>query len=165
MDGIFVRTIGKNQYTYEFDIKNKKWILNLFSVNKVVKKFQPLVEDKILNNKVITMDLETFVSPTTNKLIPYLISFFDGKISKSYYLTDFNNSEEMFKNCLNDLMIRKYHGYKIYLHNFAKFDAIFLIKEFARVGIINPIIHRGRIISVILSFFYNNNRCVRHIIN
>jgi hypothetical protein len=48
---------------------------------------------------------------------------------------------------MKDICIRKYKGYKIYLHNFSKFDAIFLIKYLAMIGECDPVIHKGKIIS------------------
>jgi len=48
---------------------------------------------------------------------------------------------------MKDICIRKYKGYKIYFHNFNKFDSIFLIKYLVQIGKCNPIIHKGKIIS------------------
>lgn len=48
---------------------------------------------------------------------------------------------------MKDICIRKHKGFKIYLHNFSKFDAIFLIKYLANIGICKPINHKGKIIS------------------
>lgn len=56
----------------------------------------------------------------------------------------------MFK----DLFIKKYRNYKIYLHNFAKFDSIFLLKTFSNITNIKPIIHNGNLIQ--LTITYNN---------
>lgn len=48
---------------------------------------------------------------------------------------------------MKDICIRKYKGYKIYLHNFSKFDSIFLIKYLVNIGKCDPVIHKGKIIS------------------
>jgi len=60
----------------------------------------------------------------------------------------------MIQNAINDICIRKYRNYKIYLHNFSKFDGYFLVKYLAKLGTCDPIIHKGKIIS--LKFNYNN---------
>lgn len=50
------------------------------------------------------------------------------------------------------LLKSKYKGFKIYLHNFANFDAIFLLDTLTKFGFCSPIINNGRIISVSLTF-------------
>jgi len=65
-----------------------------------------------------------------------------------YFLNDDNNSSEMIANALNDLKRVKYKSHKVYIHNFARFDAIFLLKELVKVGEVNPIIHKGRIVTI-----------------
>jgi hypothetical protein len=60
----------------------------------------------------------------------------------------------MIQNAIDDICIRKYRNYKIYLHNFSKFDGYFLVKYLAKLGTCDPIIHKGKIIS--LKFNYNN---------
>jgi len=57
----------------------------------------------------------------------------------------------LFK-AINDLCKAKYHSHKIYIHNFANFDAVFLIKELINHGIVDPIIHKGRIVTVSLTY-------------
>ena len=39
-------------------------------------------------------------------------------------------------------------NYKVYIHNFANFDIIFLLKYLAKLGIVKPIIHNGKFISI-----------------
>jgi hypothetical protein len=53
----------------------------------------------------------------------------------------------------------KYHNYKIYLHNFSFFDAIFLIRPLSELtnNLIKPIIRDGRIIDLKFPFSINNN--------
>lgn len=63
----------------------------------------------------------------------------------------------MIANALNDLKRVKYKSHKVYIHNFARFDAIFLLKELVKVGEVNPIIHKGRIVTISLTFTNENN--------
>nr|AAC33727.1 B type DNA polymerase [Cyclocybe aegerita] len=109
------------------------------------------------DTKIISMDLETIL--INNKHIPYLLSWYDGNITKSYFIDSIennieNNIENMISRAMNDICIRKYKNYKVYLHNFAKFDGYFLVKYLSKLGFIdNIIINKGRIIT--LKFIYN----------
>jgi DNA polymerase elongation subunit (family B) len=96
------------------------------------------------------MDIETFIKDGIH--IPYAISWYDGEKVFSYYLSDFTSYENMLKKALNDLMVKKYDNYRIYIHNLANFDAIFLLKILAKIAICKPIIHNDRIISIQLNY-------------
>jgi hypothetical protein len=129
---------------------------------KVLKSFRKIISKKVnphLNENFITMDLETIGIIQGNKetLQLYLLCWYDG-VKKYTYLI--NNSivnqsgvREIIIKAMKDICRKKYNFYKIYLHNFAKFDAIFLIKYLAEIGNCKPIIHNGKIIS--FSFKYN----------
>jgi DNA polymerase type B, organellar and viral len=145
-DLTFTREIGKNQYTYVKNIENNQYDLTLLTVKKSTKFFTKLQKDMNKDEKIVTMDIETMV--VNNNHIPFLISIFDGNENKSYYLTDYINVESMIIQAIKDLTIRKYKNYKVYIHNFAKFDAIFLLKYLNNLGIVEPIIHNGKIISI-----------------
>jgi hypothetical protein len=54
----------------------------------------------------------------------------------------------MIINALKDLMVKKYDNYQVYIHNMARFDAIFLLKILVNLGICKPIIHNQKIISI-----------------
>jgi DNA polymerase type B, organellar and viral len=105
-------------------------------------------------NNFITLDIETYIK--INALIPYCISIYDGKRSYSYFISDFKNSEDLILTALKSILVRKYNGFNIYIHNMAKFDIIFLLKHLVKLGNVTPIIHNGRIISINLSFGKNN---------
>jgi hypothetical protein len=105
----------------------------------------------LLMNNFITLDIETFIDKNSN-LVPYLISFYDGISHFSFYLSDYNNEEHMMITCFRSILHRKYHGYKIYVHNLARFDVIFLLKYLVQMGKIEPIIHNGKIISIKVKF-------------
>lgn len=92
--------------------------------NKLKTKFiSKLTKDKNLINKIITLDIETYVKKDI--LIPYLISFYDGDKTYSFWLGDYENHEMMIMDCFKSIFIRKYNGFKIYIHNMANFDVIF----------------------------------------
>ena len=98
-----------------------------------------------------------------NNLIPYLLCWFDGKIKKSYWIKDYKDNPTLLgggfnllvENVVKDLCIKKYRNYKIYLHNFSRFDGIFLLKALTNIenGIVEPIIQDGKLINI--SFNYN----------
>src|SRR6202040_724933 len=97
------------------------------------------------------MDLETKL---INKImIPYCISIYDGKELQSFYLLDFKSENEMIIESIRYLMRRKYHGYRIYLHNFGKFDSIFLLKNLINLSEnIYPILREGNLIELRFKF-------------
>jgi DNA polymerase type B, organellar and viral len=45
-------------------------------------------------------------------------------------------------------MIKKYDNYKIYIHNLARFDGIFLLRILANLGECKPIIHNDKLITI-----------------
>jgi hypothetical protein len=104
-------------------------------------------------NNFLTLDIETFVHDNT--LIPFLICFYDGKRSYSFGLGDYKNVEAMILDCLKQVLTRKYNNYKVYIHNLAKFDIIFLLKYLVKVGSLKPVIHNGRIISLKINYGKN----------
>jgi hypothetical protein len=58
----------------------------------------------------------------------------------------------MIKTAIKDLMVKKYDNYKVYIHNLARFDAIFLLKILVELGQVKPIIHNGDLISIGFKF-------------
>lgn len=96
------------------------------------------------------MDIETFVRENVH--VPYCISFFDGSNNYSYSLNFYKNSDNMIIDCIKDVMVKKYDNYKIYIHNLARFDGIFLLRILANLGKCNPIIHDGKLISIGFSY-------------
>lgn len=88
--------------------------------------------DSSIKDNFITMDFET-KTDENNIMYVITVSIFDGKKVKSFFITDFNNSDELLEYSLNYLLQRKYNGYKIYFHNFSNFDSIFMIKILANL--------------------------------
>ena len=157
-DRKLTRYIGKSIINYNNGEISKFKVLKKTSgiKNKLIPK------NNNLSNNFITMDFETIL--INNNHIPYLISWFDGSNTYSYNIIDYLEDKsqdllqldsekllELNKQMILDVMTnisrKKYKGYKIYLHNFAKFDGIFMIKHLASIGNCWPKIHKGRIIS------------------
>lgn len=136
----FIRNIDNKNYYFE----NGTQIL---IKNELKTKFIPMLKkSKSLTSNFITLDIETYIKD--NILIPYAISIYNGTKSQTFYISDYNNVDELILSSLSSIMIRKYDGYKVYIHNMAKFDIIFLLKYLVKLGNVDPIIHNGRIISI-----------------
>ena len=116
----FVRLVGNTQYVYN----NGKKVLT--QTRKKAKYFTKLTYCKRLTYNFITMDLET--KSIFGTLVPYCVSIFDGTKSYSFYITDYSSSEEMLKASLLFILKRKFNKHRVYLHNFAYFDGVFLLK-------------------------------------
>jgi hypothetical protein len=143
-DSTFVRHLENKKFTF---INNE---LKLLTIDKPSKFIQSLNQINKLSNKIITMDIETFIKDGIH--IPYCISWLNEKHWYSYYLTDFKSPEDMLIQAIKDVMVKKYDNYKIYIHNLARFDGIFLLKILAGLGTIKPIIHNDKLISIDFKF-------------
>ena len=136
----FNRKIGQYTYTYvdgSLELVQSKKRTSTISKKKISKK---------PNENFITMDLET--QSINNKLIPYCVGLFDGKIKKSFYLSDYNSVDSMIESAISSILNKSYKNYRVYIHNLSNFDGIFLIKSLKNLGDIEPVINDGRIISI-----------------
>jgi hypothetical protein len=147
-NGIFTRTIGSNKYYCSLD-KGMEFF-HTIKQNKFIKTGKI---DNALNQDIITLDLETYQTKVQGqvRLMPYLISFYDGVTSISNYLTDFANSDLMILDCLNQLISIKYDGFKVYVHNLSNFDSLFMLNILQNNFDINLTRNKGRIISMKVS--------------
>ena len=144
----FVRILDNKKFYFE----NNKEILFLKEMKtKFISKLKPL---KNFKNKFICFDIETYIKDSV--LTVFCISIYDGENKNSFFLSDFKNSEELIISALKSIMIRKYNGYNIYIHNMAKFDIIFIMKYLVKLGSVNPVIHNGRIITINLNYGKDN---------
>ena len=144
----FVRIIDNKKFYFE----NNKQVL--FTKEIKTKFISNINKSKNLLNNFITLDIETYIQDNT--LIPFLICIYDGKNRLAFGLWDYENVELMILDCLKSILTRKYNGYKIYIHNMAKFDVIFLLKYLIKIAHVQPVIHNGRIISLTINYGKNN---------
>nr|YP_009487300.1 hypothetical protein [Russula lepida]AWB36202.1 hypothetical protein [Russula lepida] len=140
----FIRVLNNKNFTF---IDNK---LVLLTIEKKVNFIKNLLPQSKLTNKIITMDIETFIKDGVH--IPYCISWYDGEKSRSYYILESKSSNDMLIQAIKDIMIKKYDNHNVYIHNLSKFDGIFLLKILANLGQIKPLIHHGDIISIVFKF-------------
>ena len=140
----FIRTINQRKY----HIKNGKpfFLFERIFANSFI---NALKTSKALNTNYITLDIETYLDEN-NKMNIYCISFFDGKKSNSYYITDFKSTTELIHKVFKILLVRKNNHKNIYIHNSSNFDLIFLLKNIAQIPNItlDPIIKDGNFINL-----------------
>ena len=54
--------------------------------------------------------------------------------AQSFYLSDYESPHKMIQACFNKIIIKKYKGYRIYVHNLSNFDGIFIIDALINSG-------------------------------
>lgn len=140
----------KNRHEYFFNKGN----LILKKIIKKVKFIKQIRKSNHLSDKFLTMDLETRV--INEEMSSYCVSIYDGKKFKSFYITDYtgpNAEKDMLKDSIKYLMKRKYDNHKIYLHNFSRFDAVFLLTVMTDLtDKVSPIMRDGKYIDLRLAF-------------
>jgi hypothetical protein len=144
-------------------IKNQEYIfIDGNSTIKKIKKsttfLKPIHPQGFFSTHFLTMDLET--RTIDSRMSPYSLSIYDGKITTSFYLLNYINSDELLKSAIRFVMRPKYHNYKVYLHNFSFFDGIFLLKVLSELTDIKikPKVRDGRIIDLKFPFYIFNNK-------
>lgn len=132
--------------------------LFIFKDNNIIakgKKHNPPVIPKVskayqISNKIIAMDIET--KANNGKMDAVCISLFDGKSLKSFFISDFKNSEDLIIESIKYLNRPKYSGFKIYFHNFALFDSVFIVKRLRKLGTLDLKVRDGVLIEIKCKF-------------
>jgi len=108
--------------------------------------------DNKINRKFLTMDLES--RQINNVAKPYLLAFYDGVHSYSFYLHYYKNIESMIKAAFTQLLKSKYHQHKVYLHNLSYFDGVFMLNILDSLPNCKLSInrHAGRLINLQLTY-------------
>lgn len=142
----FTRTLNNYKYYYI----NEKLVLK--EVERKVQYLKSINRDILINEKFITMDIET--RSLNNILTPLSVSIFDGTEVYSFYLNDYNNDyDKLIKESIKLLMQSKYDKYVVYLHNFSKFDGVFILRFLAEMGVsVKPIKRDDNFIDIIFKF-------------
>jgi hypothetical protein len=141
----FTRKMKKKEYIFkEGNLILKKIEKNVSFLTKTNRNFY-------LSYNFLTMDLETRV--INGVMSSYCVSIYNGKIFKSFYLSDYLNEKEMLRDSIKFLMKRKYDNHKIYLHNFSKFDSTFLLSVITDLSdSVHPVIRDGKILNLRINF-------------
>jgi hypothetical protein len=174
----FSRLIKNQEYVFD----NNNLVLKM--IQRKCETIKPGIKRFYNSEKFLTMDIETLISYINNEqklqtvekvntekyqlLIPYCVSIYDGKTPKSFYLLEFlgknkqiteEASQKLIEAALKSLMLRKYNGHKIYLHNFSYFDGIFMMKAITSIfPKVEPIIKDNQLIDVKVYFGELNNK-------
>lgn len=138
----FKRTVNNLEYYF---IEGKLTMKKHIGITQFLTSLKP--QKKIRENCVITMDIETYIDEGIVR--PFLISYYDGKLSRSFYLSDFKDENEMILVCLISVIKSKYNGYIVYLHNLSKFDSAFIMRHLAKINdnkARGPLMKDGRVI-------------------
>ncbi len=151
--GSFRRQIGN----VSLDVVENK--VMLYNVNVKLIPIKPIINQvkNVSNPNFGTIDLETyFTDDGYNKV--YAAGFCAGEdaLSMFYIDKDSRSSEDVVLNCINEMLINKYHNYIFYAHNLSGYDAPFLLKTLldfntkvgSEVFVVNTIFRDARIISL-----------------
>lgn len=136
----------KNEQVTKYEFENGKILL----YEKYLKCdfISPLKEQIYRKPLFLTLDLETKDIKGINEKgreveykIPTCISLYDGKgIHSKVFMDDKKWMSEICEFLNENLFLRKYDNYKVYVHNFSKFDSVFLI------DLLSSIVRMGNII-------------------
>lgn len=138
-----------NKFTRTIDdiIINSENMKIKFMKTKLNSKFiEPLQKSLINRLNIVTFDIETYVGDN-GLFVPYACAWYNGKMTKTYYLTDFNSSTEMLLMAINEL-IELNSKSVVYVHNLSNFDYIFLSKLLFTHFNVKPLFKNNDIISL-----------------
>jgi hypothetical protein len=143
--------------SFERIINDQKYIIKdgniIFkSIIRKCKFMSKIKKSTIITDKFITMDIETVNKKGVLKA--YCVCLYDGKDKHSFFLTDFDNSNEMIEASVKFLMKRKYNNYRVYLHNFSNFDSVFLVNSLHKLTkyTLKPSRRNGKLIDIQFKF-------------
>jgi DNA polymerase type B, organellar and viral len=150
----FIRKIK----SFEYHFINDKLICSIN--NKETKFISKIVHDNIINDNIITLDIETKSEKIVNadeQLSVISCCIYDGLNKRSFYLSDYKSGDDLLINAINSLLIEKYNNYKVYIHNLSSFDGIFLLRILAKLENTKliPIIKDDKMIALTLKFSKN----------
>lgn len=120
-------------------IRRYDYGLNLYIDNKneTLKYFERQIEclpivkvkrDFTKNIIISAFDIEAYSDKQSNGIfIAYAVGYINpNKKVFTYYLTDFDNSKDMLKKCLMDMLESKPQLGTVYVHNLSRFDTFFI---------------------------------------
>jgi DNA polymerase type B, organellar and viral len=151
--------ISENKFIRIYN--NHIFYIDNFNVNY----FDSLIKNSILSNSknnsklnsnIVTFDIETYVK--NDQFVPFACGWYNGEITKTYYLTNFKSSYKMLLQALLDLLDFNPNA-KVYIHNFANFDYMFLIKVLFENFIVSPKFKDNKVIN--LSYHHKDNNNIK----
>lgn len=106
--------------------------------------------------KIGTIDLETY-NEGENYSKVYAIGYHVEGDTQIIYIDEDLNSDSIIIKCFDMLLKDKYNGFTFYIHNFGRFDSIFLLKVLINANELTPnkytysILYRDKILSMNIS--------------
>lgn len=142
-------TSGKT-YTYIYQDSKLKFYLKPEFVTFI----KPINKDKEFNTKnIATMDIETR-QLNSGLLEPKIISFYINKKKQSFFI---ENLEEDILKTFQSLLKSTNNNKKIYVHNLSGFDGIFILDTLSKLGKVDFLLRKGKIIKLSLKFKIKEN--------
>ena len=121
-ENIFIRKFKDMEYYIEKNTEKTLLTIYRYKTDHI----KPIKKETLLNNKYITLDIETMV--ISDEHVPYCVCVYDGEKTQSFYLSDYSsnleNSREMIKDVISFLLKPKYSGHVVYAYNLSHFDGI-----------------------------------------
>lgn len=106
----------------------------------------PIKPNVKLNTKIVTFDIETYIKD--GKFVPFACGWYDGNFMRTYYLTDYKSSYDMLLTALTELLDFNPNA-KVYIHNFANFDYMFLIRVLFDNFMVKPYFKDNKVINLV----------------
>ena len=149
----FSKPFSFNRFIDNYNIRIEKGKLCSINTEIKFKYIKPLKQTKninnILNKKLVTFDIETYKN-NKNIFIPYACGWYNGEITKTYYLTDFKSYEDMIIKSITDLILENDRS-SVYIHNLSNFDYILINKILYNHFNVRPQFKDGEILSLSIS--------------
>ena len=137
---LFIRFMDKYAiYIDNFSITYFDRLLN----NSFISPSRPNLK---LNTNIVTFDIETYVKD--GKFVPFCCGWYQGDLMRTYYLTDFNSHYDMLLLALTEMLDFNPNA-KVYIHNLANFDYMFLIKVLFKNFIVKPYFKDNKMINLV----------------
>lgn len=113
---------------------------------------RPLKAAEKIDGKFMTFDIETYVSDNEFKILA--ICFYSSINAKSFYLSDYNSTNELLDDVFNNLFVPDFHNHYLYIHNGSEFDLIFLVKYLLNRDDVKmyPLYKDGKFINLTISY-------------
>jgi hypothetical protein len=163
-----IRTFGNNSIF----IKDG----SIVHMDTVIKSKQIKSQNRQLihNTKHLTFDIECYLEENKEykerkkenninnqderwDFIPYSCAWYSKDAHKRYISTEFNSWQEMISQFFKDIE-QKYKGYTIRIHNFSKFDSLYMLKILYKMYKIGALFKDGKVISLNLSSKNKNKK-------
>lgn len=92
-----------------------------------------------------------------NILEPISISFHDGNYTWSFNILSYDNWREITSEAIKSILIPKYNGWLVYLHNFSRFDGVFILNILVTISDkVEPLIRETDLLNINIYYGTHN---------